>query len=91
MPGKVKGFRRGMAGEMTPLVKTTRAYGKESAGMPSKASNRAMAGLKRGRMKKHQGEAFRSLQSPPIPSPLLRCTIRLDAALSFPPLSTPSR
>ena len=91
MPGKVKGFRRGMAGEMTPLVKTTRAYGKESAGMPSKASDRALAARKQGRIGKHQGAPFQSLLSPPSPSPLLRCTIRLDAALSFPSLSTPSR
>lgn len=65
-----------MAGEMTPLVKTTRAYGKESAGMPGKASNRALAARKQGRIEKHQGEPFQSLQSPPIPAPLLRCTIR---------------
>lgn len=44
--------------------------------MPSKASNRPLAALKRGRIEKHQGEPFQSLQSPPIPSPLLRCTIR---------------
>ena len=44
--------------------------------MPSKASNRALAARKQGRIGKHQGEPFQSLQSPPIPSPLLRCTIR---------------
>ena len=51
--------------------------------MPSKASNRAMAARKQGRMKKHQGEAFQSLQSPPIPRP---CCAAPSAA---PSLSTP--
>jgi len=51
--------------------------------MPSKASNRPLAARRQGQIEKHQGEPFQSLQSPPIPSPLLRCTIR-RAALSTP-------